>query len=193
MLTSLLCRACTHSTGKGIVLLLCVQASSRCHLGVDVDAAIWEPERKRYRRRRREGGRGRMQRSPAFPLTYWLTSTPHSVGRPLNFKHTLKNIQSTLKNVSRLFNYNPITLLKNVKAPLYGELQVCKNFTSALNFYEFVFPGKLVCVQGTVVRAGNIRPLVTRIAFQCLSCHGIQVSPLSSFPSSPPVHTYVRT
>ena len=100
---------------------------------------------------------------------------------------------SILKNVSRLFNYNPITLLKNVKAPLYGEQQVCKNFTSALYFYEFVFPGKLVCVQGTVVRAGNIRPLVTRIAFQCLSCHGIQVSPLSSFPSSPPVHTYIRT
>ena len=80
-----------------------------------------------------------------------------------------------------------------MKAPLYGELQVCKYFTSALYFYEFVFPGKLVCVQGTVVRAGNIRPLVTRIAFQCLSCHSTQVSPLSSFPSSPPVHTYIRT
>ena len=35
--------------------------------------------------------------------------------------------------------------------------------------------GKLVCIQGTVVRAGNIRPLVTHIAFQCLTCHGVQV------------------
>jgi DNA helicase MCM8 len=66
----------------------------------------------------------------------------------------------------RLFNYNPITLLKNVKAPLYG---------------------KLVCVQGTVVRAGNIRPLVTRIAFQCLSCHGIQVLSLPDGKYTVPV------
>ncbi|CAI8050100.1 DNA helicase MCM8, partial [Geodia barretti] len=66
----------------------------------------------------------------------------------------------------RLFNYNPITLLKNVKAPLYG---------------------KLVCVQGTVVRAGNIRPLVTRIAFQCLSCHGTQVLSLPDGKYTVPV------
>ena len=33
-----------------------------------------------------------------------------------------------------------------------------------------------MAIQGTVVRVGNIKPLVTHIAFQCLLCQGVQVS-----------------
>ena len=35
--------------------------------------------------------------------------------------------------------------------------------------------GKCVSIQGTVVRVGNIKPLVTKVVFKCSLCHGIQV------------------
>lgn len=30
--------------------------------------------------------------------------------------------------------------------------------------------GKFVCLKGTVIRVGNIKPLVTRMDFKCLRC-----------------------
>ena len=35
--------------------------------------------------------------------------------------------------------------------------------------------GKFVSIQGTVVRVGNVKPLVTKMAFKCSLCHGTQV------------------
>ena len=35
--------------------------------------------------------------------------------------------------------------------------------------------GKCVSIQGTVVRVGNIKPLVTKVVFKCSLCHSIQV------------------
>eukprot|EP00731_Ephydatia_muelleri_P032056 Em0023g563a len=54
----------------------------------------------------------------------------------------------------RICNYEPVIPLKNLKATQYG---------------------KCVSVQGTVVRVGNIKPLVTKLAFKCTACQGIQV------------------
>ncbi|CAH1792022.1 unnamed protein product [Owenia fusiformis] len=55
---------------------------------------------------------------------------------------------------ARMVNYEPIVALKNLKANYYG---------------------KFVSVKGTVVRVGNIKPLCTRLAFQCNSCNTLQV------------------
>eukprot|EP00111_Clytia_hemisphaerica_P002704 TCONS_00007630-protein len=52
----------------------------------------------------------------------------------------------------RLLNYEPITPLKSLKSSYFG---------------------KLVSIKGTVVRVGNIKPILTKMAFQCNSC-GIQ-------------------
>uniref|UniRef100_H3CWV5 DNA helicase MCM8 n=1 Tax=Tetraodon nigroviridis TaxID=99883 RepID=H3CWV5_TETNG len=50
---------------------------------------------------------------------------------------------------ARLFNYEPLTPLRMVRASVFG---------------------RLVCVKGTVVRVSSIRPLCTRMAFRCLGC-----------------------
>ncbi|XP_030855456.1 DNA helicase MCM8 [Strongylocentrotus purpuratus] len=55
---------------------------------------------------------------------------------------------------ARILNYEPTTAFKNLKANCYG---------------------KFVSVKGTVVRVSNIRPLCTKMAFQCNTCGDIQI------------------
>uniref|UniRef100_A0A8C8G7Z8 DNA helicase MCM8 n=1 Tax=Oncorhynchus tshawytscha TaxID=74940 RepID=A0A8C8G7Z8_ONCTS len=50
---------------------------------------------------------------------------------------------------ARLYNYEPLTALRTLRASVFG---------------------RLVCVRGTVVRVSNIRPLCTRLAFTCSGC-----------------------
>ena len=47
-----------------------------------------------------------------------------------------------------------------------------------LSFFLFSYAGKFVSVRGTVVRVGNIKPLVKRLAFQCATCGTEQVRDL---------------
>lgn len=54
----------------------------------------------------------------------------------------------------RLYGLGPVTLLRNVKAPLYG---------------------KCISVSGTVVRVSSVRPLVSCMGFRCTLCQEIQV------------------
>uniref|UniRef100_A0A7N8WZC9 DNA helicase MCM8 n=1 Tax=Mastacembelus armatus TaxID=205130 RepID=A0A7N8WZC9_9TELE len=58
---------------------------------------------------------------------------------------------------ARLYNYEPLTPLRMLRASVFG---------------------RLVCVRGTVVRVSNIRPLCTRMAFRCLACSHTQSLPL---------------
>ncbi|XP_027136146.1 DNA helicase MCM8 [Larimichthys crocea] len=58
---------------------------------------------------------------------------------------------------ARLYNYEPLTPLRTLRASVFG---------------------RLVCVRGTVVRVSNIRPLCTRMAFRCLVCSQTQSLPL---------------
>uniref|UniRef100_A0A8C5MX76 Cardiolipin synthase (CMP-forming) n=1 Tax=Leptobrachium leishanense TaxID=445787 RepID=A0A8C5MX76_9ANUR len=58
---------------------------------------------------------------------------------------------------SRVYNYEPQTPLKNLKANLYG---------------------KYVAIRGTVVRVSNIKPLCTKMAFSCNMCGDVQSLPL---------------
>lgn len=62
-----------------------------------------------------------------------------------------------MKTVRRLYNYEPVTPLRTLRASVFG---------------------RLVCVKGTVVRVSNIRPLCTRMAFSCLGCSQTQSLPL---------------
>lgn len=55
--------------------------------------------------------------------------------------------------IRRLFNYEPLTPLRMLRASAFG---------------------RLVCVRGTVVRVSGIRPLCTRMAFKCLGCSHTQ-------------------
>ncbi|XP_078724376.1 DNA helicase MCM8 isoform X2 [Lampetra fluviatilis] len=57
----------------------------------------------------------------------------------------------------RIYNYEPLTQLKNLRANCYG---------------------RLVAIRGTVVRVGNIKPLCTRLAFSCNVCGTEQALPL---------------
>eukprot|EP00112_Aurelia_sp_Birch-Aquarium-sp1_P024736 Seg796.9 transcript_id=Seg796.9/GoldUCD/mRNA.D3Y31 product="DNA helicase MCM8" protein_id=Seg796.9/GoldUCD/D3Y31 len=59
---------------------------------------------------------------------------------------------------TRILNYEPTTLLRNLKASTYG---------------------KLVSIRGTVVRVGNVKPLATHLAFTCCSCKAQQVLELT--------------
>ncbi|XP_061693041.1 DNA helicase MCM8 isoform X2 [Syngnathoides biaculeatus] len=58
---------------------------------------------------------------------------------------------------ARLYNYEPLTPLRTLRAGVFG----C-----------------LVCVRGTVVRVSNIKPRCTRLAFQCATCSGTLSLPL---------------
>ncbi|XP_057704442.1 DNA helicase MCM8 [Corythoichthys intestinalis] len=58
---------------------------------------------------------------------------------------------------ARLYNYEPLTPLRTLRASVFG----C-----------------LVCVRGTVVRVSNIRPQCTRLAFQCMTCSSTLSLPL---------------
>lgn len=53
----------------------------------------------------------------------------------------------------RIYNYEPLTQLKNVRANYYG---------------------KYVALRGTVVRVSNIKPLCTKMAFLCAACGEVQ-------------------
>ncbi|XP_034538356.1 DNA helicase MCM8, partial [Notolabrus celidotus] len=58
---------------------------------------------------------------------------------------------------ARLYNYEPLTPLRLLRASVFG---------------------RLVCVRGTVVRVSNIRPLCTRMAFRCMGCSNTLSLPL---------------
>ncbi|XP_041866247.1 DNA helicase MCM8 [Melanotaenia boesemani] len=58
---------------------------------------------------------------------------------------------------ARLYNYEPLTPLRTLRASVFG---------------------RLVCVKGTVVRVSNIRPLCTRMAFRCQTCTNMLSLPL---------------
>lgn len=59
--------------------------------------------------------------------------------------------------VFRVYNYEPLTQLKNVRANYYG---------------------KYIALRGTVVRVSNIKPLCTKMAFLCAACGEVQGFPL---------------
>ncbi|NXG51201.1 MCM8 helicase, partial [Psilopogon haemacephalus] len=59
--------------------------------------------------------------------------------------------------VCRVYNYDPLTQLKNVRANCYG---------------------KYLALRGTVVRVSNIKPLCTKLAFVCGTCGDVQSVPL---------------
>ncbi|XP_006870467.1 PREDICTED: DNA helicase MCM8 isoform X2 [Chrysochloris asiatica] len=73
---------------------------------------------------------------------------------------------------ARVYNYEPLTQLKNVRA----------------NFY-----GKYIALRGTVVRVSNIKPLCTKMAFLCAACGEIQSFSLTdgkyNLPTKCPVPT----
>ncbi|XP_069404050.1 DNA helicase MCM8 isoform X2 [Ovis canadensis] len=54
---------------------------------------------------------------------------------------------------ARVYNYEPLTQLKNVRANYYG---------------------KYIALRGTVVRVSNTKPLCTKMAFLCAACGEIQ-------------------
>ncbi|XP_009073390.1 PREDICTED: DNA helicase MCM8 [Acanthisitta chloris] len=58
---------------------------------------------------------------------------------------------------ARVYNYDPLTQLKNVRANCYG---------------------KYIALRGTVVRVSNIKPLCTKLAFVCGTCGDVQCVPL---------------
>ncbi|XP_075060108.1 DNA helicase MCM8 isoform X2 [Mixophyes fleayi] len=58
---------------------------------------------------------------------------------------------------ARVYNYEPLTPLKNLRANLYG---------------------KYVALRGTVVRVSNIKPLCNKMAFLCNMCGDVQSLPL---------------
>uniref|UniRef100_A0A8B9PKA5 DNA helicase MCM8 n=1 Tax=Apteryx owenii TaxID=8824 RepID=A0A8B9PKA5_APTOW len=58
---------------------------------------------------------------------------------------------------ARVYNYDPLTQLKNVRANCYG---------------------KYIALRGTVVRVSNIKPLCTKLAFVCATCGDVQGVPL---------------
>lgn len=53
----------------------------------------------------------------------------------------------------RIYNYEPLTHLKMLRANLYG---------------------KFVAIRGTVVRVSNIKPICTKMAFICNMCGDTQ-------------------
>uniref|UniRef100_A0A2K5H908 DNA helicase MCM8 n=1 Tax=Colobus angolensis palliatus TaxID=336983 RepID=A0A2K5H908_COLAP len=71
---------------------------------------------------------------------------------------------------ARVYNYEPLTQLKNVRANYYG---------------------KYIALRGTVVRVSNIKPLCTKMAFVCAACGEVQSFPLPdgkySLPTKCPV------
>nr|XP_048311351.1 DNA helicase MCM8 isoform X2 [Myodes glareolus] len=79
----------------------------------------------------------------------------------LQAQEGLSNDGKTMVNVphifARVYNYEPLTHLKSVRANCYG---------------------KYISVRGTVVRVGNIKPLCTKMAFRCAACGEIQSFPL---------------
>lgn len=83
----------------------------------------------------------------------------------------------------RIYNYDPVTPLKNLKASSYGKIFISFAFYEfyqyiaefSLVIQNFLFLGKFVAIRGTVVRVSSVKPLVTHMAFKCNTCKEIQV------------------
>ncbi|XP_061478488.1 DNA helicase MCM8 isoform X2 [Rhineura floridana] len=58
---------------------------------------------------------------------------------------------------ARVYNYDPLTQLRNIRANCYG---------------------KYIALRGTVVRVSNIKPICTKMAFICSACGNTQSFPL---------------
>lgn len=76
----------------------------------------------------------------------------------------------------RLYNYEPQTPLRMLRASVYG---------------------RLVCVRGTVVRVTSIRPQCTRMAFKCKGGSHVQTLPLQQGKFATPtkvcfLHTHTQ-
>uniref|UniRef100_A0A8C0W327 DNA helicase MCM8 n=1 Tax=Castor canadensis TaxID=51338 RepID=A0A8C0W327_CASCN len=75
----------------------------------------------------------------------------------LQAQEGLSSDGETMVNVphiyARVYNYEPLTQLKNVRANYYG---------------------KYIALRGTVVRVSNIKPLCTKMAFLCAACGEVQ-------------------
>ncbi|XP_049635117.1 DNA helicase MCM8 [Suncus etruscus] len=75
----------------------------------------------------------------------------------LQVQEGLSRDGETIVNVprihARVYNYEPLTQLKNVRANSYG---------------------KYIALKGTVVRVSNIKPLCTKMAFLCAACGEVQ-------------------
>ena len=57
-------------------------------------------------------------------------------------------------------------------------VRMCLVCAFSRHFFLVSYAGKFVSVRGTVVRVGNIKPLVKRLAFQCATCGTEQVRDL---------------
>lgn len=68
---------------------------------------------------------------------------------------SFQNVNAKL--LCRVYNYDALTQLKNVRANCYG---------------------KYIALRGTVVRVSNIKPLCTKLAFVCGTCGDVQSVPL---------------
>ncbi|KAL8173025.1 UNVERIFIED_CONTAM: DNA replication licensing factor mcm8 [Gekko kuhli] len=66
---------------------------------------------------------------------------------------------------ARVYNYEPLTQLKNIRANCYG---------------------KYIAVRGTVVRVSNIKPFCTKMAFICSACGNVQSVSLPDGKYTPP-------
>ncbi|KAJ8045687.1 DNA helicase MCM8 [Holothuria leucospilota] len=71
--------------------------------------------------------------------------------------HTLPFVVHVPVIHARIVNFEPIASLKHLKANYYG---------------------KFVSIKGTVVRVSNIKPVCTKMAFECNMCGDIQVASL---------------
>ena len=73
-----------------------------------------------------------------------------------NFPDIYKNkpLLRDKKIMPRIYGFKPLTPLRNLKSNLIG---------------------KFVAISGTVVRAGNIKPLVVQMSFKCVKCETITV------------------
>eukprot|EP01097_Dermamoeba_algensis_P009000 TRINITY_DN6200_c0_g1_i1.p1 TRINITY_DN6200_c0_g1~~TRINITY_DN6200_c0_g1_i1.p1 ORF type:complete len:798 (-),score=180.44 TRINITY_DN6200_c0_g1_i1:52-2406(-) len=67
----------------------------------------------------------------------------------------------------RFLKYTPVSSMKSLKANLIG---------------------KLVCIQGTVIRVSNIKPLVRELSFTCSKCGAETVQHFKDGKFAPPTH-----
>ncbi|XP_065834436.1 DNA helicase MCM8-like [Oscarella lobularis] len=90
----------------------------------------------------------------------------NSMGLAVHNIVTSENYSKNQRKIHiRLFNYEPLIQLKNLKSH---------------------FHGKLVTVRGTAARVSNIKPLVTAMAFSCNKCSTEQVMTLTDGKYSVP-------
>ncbi|XP_075867049.1 DNA helicase MCM8 [Microcebus murinus] len=86
-----------------------------------------------------------------------LTKDLETHAAELQAQEGLSSDGETMVNVphihARVYNYEPLTQLKNVRANYYG---------------------KYIALRGTVVRVSNIKPLCTKMAFLCAACGEVQ-------------------